>query len=149
MQNYGAYPHTQISSDLYLMNIATRQYSKLPINSEFNESWHSWSKNSRWVLFSSKRSSGIFTHPYISYIDSSGNAHKPFIMPQQDPAFYESFTNCYNVPEFSTAPVQFSERQLLKAIRTEHKIMVPVPQSSTVPSADTLLNRWSSGSSRE
>jgi hypothetical protein len=138
MQNYGAYPHTQVSSDLYLMDIATRQYRKLPINSEYNECWHSWSKNSRWILFSSKRGGGIFTRLYFSHIDSAGNARKPFLLPQRDGAFYDSFIKCYNVPEFAVAPVRFSERQLLKAIRTKHKITVPIPPNSATHSADTL-----------
>jgi hypothetical protein len=136
MQNYGAYPHTQVSSDLYLMDVATRQYRKLPINSEYNESWHTWSKNSRWILFSSKRGGGNFTHLYFSYIDSMGNAHKPFILPQRDPAFYDSFTDCYNVQEFAVAPVDFSERQLLKAVRTQHTITVPIAPNSSKVSAD-------------
>jgi hypothetical protein len=127
MQTYGAYPHTQISSDLYLMNVSTRRFRKLTINSEYNESWHSWSKNSRWILFSSKRDGGIFTRLYLSYVDSLGNARKPFLLPQRDPAFYDSFIQCYNVPEFAIAPVRFSERQLLRAIRTRHTIPVPIP----------------------
>jgi hypothetical protein len=143
MQNYGAYPHMQVSSDLYLMDVATRQYRKLSINSEYNESWHSWSKNGRWILFSSRRGGGIFTRLYLSYIDSAGNARKPFILPQRDPAFYDSFTKCYNVPEFAMAPVRFSERQLLKAIKTRHTI-VPVPPNTAVRSADTSQNGWSS-----
>ena len=127
MQEYGAYPHSQVTSDLYLMDIATRQYHKLSVNSEYNESWHSWSKNSRWILFSSKRGSGIFTRLYFSYIDSAGNVHKPFILPQRDPGFYDSFIKCYNVPEFAVAPVHFSERQLLRAIRTRYTVAVPIP----------------------
>jgi hypothetical protein len=149
MQNYGAYPHTQVSSDLYIIDIATHQYHKLPINSEYNESWHSWSKNGRWILFSSKRGSGIFTRPYISYFDSAGNTYKPFLLPQSDPAFYESFTKCYNVPEFTVSPVRFSERQLLKAIQTRHTITVPVPPNTSGSSVDTLSKGWSYGGNRE
>jgi hypothetical protein len=130
MQEYGAYPHSQVTSDLYLMDIATKQYHKLPINSEYNESWHSWSKNSRWIMFSSKRGSGIFTRLYFSYIDSAGNTHKPFLLPQRNPAFYDSFIKCYNVPEFAVSPVHFSERQLLKAIRTRHTVSVPIPMNT-------------------
>ncbi|MGA2508307.1 MAG: hypothetical protein ABSF80_12620 [Chitinispirillaceae bacterium] len=133
MQTFGAYPHTQVSSDLYLMDVSTRQYRKLPINSEYNESWHSWSKNGRWILFSSKRGGGIFTRLYFSYVDSAGNARKPFILPQRDGAFYDSFIKCYNVPEFAVAPVRFSERQLLKAIRTKNRIAVPIPQNIATP----------------
>jgi hypothetical protein len=135
MQDYGAYPHTQVTSDLYLMDLTTRQYHKLPINSESNESWHSWSKNSRWILFTSKRDGGIFSRFYFSYIDSSGNAHKPFILPQRDPSFYDTFIKCYNVPELAVAPVGFSERQLLSAIRTLHTTTVPIQPNSTEHSA--------------
>lgn len=142
MQSYGAYPHSQVTSDLYLMDIATRQYRKLPINSEYNESWHSWSKNGRWILFSSKRGGGIFTRLYLSYVDSAGNAHKPFLLPQSDPAFYDSFIKCYNVPEFAVAPVRFSERQLLKAIRTRNKITVPVPSTTAPHAADSTPTWW-------
>jgi hypothetical protein len=143
MQAYGAYPHTQASSDLYLMDVATRRCRKLPVNSEYNESWHCWSKNGRWILFSSKRGGGIFTRLYISYIDSAGNARKPFLLPQRDPAFYDSFIKCYNVPEFAVAPVRFSERQLLRAIRTRRTIIVPVPPNAASP------HRWSSDINRE
>ena len=142
MQSCGAYPHAQVSSDLYLMDVATRQYRKLPINSEYNESWHSWSKNGRWILFSSKRGGGIFTRLYFSYVDSAGNASKPFILPQRDPDFYDSFIKCYNVQEFAVTPVRFSERQLLKAIRTRNKITVPVPPDLTAPSAELSPNEW-------
>jgi len=133
MQNYGAYPHTQVSSDLYLMNVATREYQKLSINSEYNESWHTWSQNSRWIMFSSKRGGGIFTRLYISYIDSTGSASKPILLPQRDPAFYDSFIKCYNVPEFAVAPVRFSERQLLRAIKSKDNVVVPISSINDVP----------------
>ncbi|HEX7510270.1 MAG TPA: hypothetical protein VF335_03145, partial [Chitinivibrionales bacterium] len=133
MQTFGAYPHSQVSSDLYLMDLATKQYRKLPINSEYNESWHCWSKNGRWILFSSKRGGGIFTRLYISYIDSAGNAGKPFVLPQRDPFFYDSFIQCYNVAELSVSPVRFSERRLLSAIKTKRMVSVPIPTHNTAP----------------
>ena len=126
IQEYGAYPHSQASSDLYLMDIASRNYRKLSVNSEFNESWHSWSHNSRWILFASKRNGGIFTRLYMSYIDSTGNAHTPFLLPQRDPSFYNSFIYCYNVPEFATGPIRFTEQKLLKAIKSHKTLHVPV-----------------------
>jgi hypothetical protein len=143
MQEYGAYPHSQVTSDLYLMDIATRQYHKLPINSEYNESWHSWSKNGRWILFSSKRGGGIFTRLYFSYIDSAGNAHKPFLLPQSNPAFYDSFIKCYNVPEFAVSPVRFSERQLLKAIRNHNTVTVPIPMNTVGNAAESAEPAYS------
>jgi hypothetical protein len=142
MQNDGAYPHAKASSDLYLMDIATRQYRKLPINSEYNESWHSWSTNSRWIVFSSKRGGGIFTRLYFSHVDSLGNARKPFLLPQRDGTFYDSFIKCYNVPELAIAPVRFSERRLLRAIRTKNRVTVPIPQDSAGASGGYSPNDW-------
>jgi hypothetical protein len=144
MQNSGAYPHTQVTSDLYLMDMATRQYRRLSINSGYNEAWHSWSKNSRWILFSSKRGGGIFTRIYFSHIDSAGNPHKAFLLPQRSPEFYDSFIKCYNVPEFAVAPVRFSERQLLKAIRTRQTVSVPIPPDSGASSGGSL-QAWGDG----
>ena len=139
MHQYGGYPHTQKSSDLYMLELATGKYRRLDINSEYQEMWHGWSSNNRWILFSSKRDGGIFTRIYFSYIDSAGNACRPFIMPQKDPAFYDSFIKSYNVPEFATGPVPFTEREILNAIRAPAKAKVELPTATdaagTGPSA--------------
>jgi len=138
MHEYGGYPNTQKSSDLYLLECATKKYlRRLGINSDYSESWHGWSKNGRWIVFSSKRDSGKFARIYFSFVDSSGNAHKPFIMPQEDPDFYDSFIKYYNFPEFATAPVSFSEREILKAVRSPEKIDVPVPDAPAAPAGSS------------
>ena len=133
MHEYGGYPHTQKSSDLFMLDIATKKYRKLDINSDCSESWHGWSTNGRWILFSSKRSSGFFTRTYFSYVDSTGCAHKPFIMPQQDPGFYDSFIKSYNYPEFATGPVPFTEKKFLKTIRSPAVVEVPLPATPVAP----------------
>lgn len=130
MHQYGGYPHTQKSSDLYMLEISTGKYRRLGINSEYQEMWHGWSSNGRWILFSSKRDDGIFTRIYFSYVDCSGNTHAPFIMPQKNPAFYGSFIKSYNVPEFATGPVPYSERDLLKTIRSPAKVKVRLPSEA-------------------
>ena len=87
MGQYGCFPIYQPSSDLYLMDLHTGTYRKAPVNSDYAESWHSWSSNSRWVVFSSKRQGGKFTRPFISYVDADGHAQKPFVLPQRNPSF--------------------------------------------------------------
>ena len=57
------------------------------LNSDDVESYHSWSSNSRWVIFSSRRMDGLYTRPYIAYIDEKGNACKPFYCLRKIPAF--------------------------------------------------------------
>ena len=149
MQDFGPYPYIESTSDLYLMDIGTRQYDKLPVNSQYTESWHSWSTNGRWILFSSRRGDGIFTRLYISHIDSAGNAGKPFVLPQRDPAFYDSFTKCFNVAEFAVAPVRFSERKLFKAIQARHSMTVPVPETPAFSGGAPKSNDWMYGGGRE
>jgi hypothetical protein len=130
MHDHGCYPHTQRSSDLYMMDIATGKYRRLDINSGYAETWHAWSSNDRWILFSSKRNDGAFTRIFFSYVDNAGAVHKPFIMPQEDPASYDAYAKCYNVPEFETGPVPFSERGILKAVRSPAKCNVPLPKAA-------------------
>jgi hypothetical protein len=121
--DYGYFTIYHPESDLCLLNLETGERSMLALNSDQAESYHSWSSNSRWVVFSSKRDDGIFTRLYFSYIDETGSAHKPFVLPQKDPSFYDQFLWVYNVPELITARIPQSERKLLRAA-----------QSSAVPS---------------
>jgi Tol biopolymer transport system component len=99
-------------SDLYLMNLETFEYHKLDINSPSNESYHSWSSNGRWLCFTSKRMDNIHSRPYFSYFDSNGKTHKPFVMPQEDPDFYNTFMKNYNRPELVTGEVKLNALEL-------------------------------------
>jgi hypothetical protein len=112
---YGSFPIFHSSADLYLLNLANGRREKLALNSDRAEGYHTWSSNSRWLAFSSKREDTQFTRLYISYIDSSGNASKAFILPQKNPLFYDSYLEIYNVPEFIQEPVRVSPQTLAKA----------------------------------
>jgi hypothetical protein len=133
MCDYGCFPVYQKSSDLYMMDLKTSQYNKLDINSDYSESWHSWSSNSRWIAFSSKRRGGLFTRTYISYADKSGKVHKPFVLPQKDPAFYDSFIKTYSVPELITGPVDVGNREIAEAVRSSDEIKVLLPITGATP----------------
>jgi len=127
MCDYGCFPIYQPSSDLYLMDLQTGEYWAPGINSDLSESWHSWSANGRWIVFSSKRRDGLFTRSYISYVDTTGEAHKPFILPQKDPTFYDSYLKTYSVPEFVVEPLQPRQRHLAEAARWPGGIKVESP----------------------
>ncbi|MBN1128004.1 MAG: PD40 domain-containing protein [Chitinispirillaceae bacterium] len=144
MHAFGPYPITQPSSDLYLMDLATGGCSRLAVSSDESESWHGWSKNGRWIVFSSKRNGGILTRLYFSHVDSLGNAAKPFILPQKDPRFYDSYIRCFNVPELATGSAPLTPRDLLKAIRSPQAIDAPLPSGGTGPSVtDNPSAEWS------
>jgi hypothetical protein len=135
MCEYSCFAPFQPSSDLYLMDLQTGDYRKLDINSEHSESWHSWSANSRWIAFSSKRDNGLFTRVYLSYIDEDGRAYKPFIIPQKDPAFYDSCPKLFNVPELISEPVRVNNKALCRIACSEQSIPVNIPMTSATPVA--------------
>ncbi|MBM3837502.1 MAG: hypothetical protein FJ398_05995 [Verrucomicrobia bacterium] len=109
------------------MGLASRKYRRLDINSDQADSWHSWSSNSRWIVFSSKRRDGLFARPYFSYVDERGTFHKPFLLPQKDPAFYDSFIKTFNLPEFIRAPIRVTPAELARAIVAPRTVLKPKP----------------------
>ncbi|KAA6301805.1 MAG: Protein TolB [Candidatus Ordinivivax streblomastigis] len=107
------------SSDLYLLDMETWTLSALAeLNSPDVESYHSWSSNGRWIIFSSRRDDGSYTRPYIGYF-KDGKASKPFILPQKSPDFYGEFFKSYNIPEFMVEPVKVSRKNLVDAIKKD------------------------------
>jgi len=77
------------------------------INSPYSDTYHSWSSNSRWFVFASKRDDGLYGKPYFCYVDREGNAHKPFVLPQKDPETYHNTLKSYNIPELSRGKLPF------------------------------------------
>ncbi|GAB6012505.1 TolB family protein [Viscerimonas tarda] len=119
--DYGNFHIWHKSSDLYLIDLETETLTALAVlNSPDVESYHSWSSNGHWIIFSSRRDDGSYTRPYIAYF-KDGKASKPFILPQRDPDFYGAFFKSYNIPEFMTEPVSVSQRELANVIRKDAK----------------------------
>jgi hypothetical protein len=115
MLEYSYFPLYMPDSDLYLLDTKTREFHKPEkINSNKAESYHCWSSNGRWVVFSSKRQDGICTHPYFSYFDSNGSFSKSFPLPQEDPEYYQTRIVVYNIPEFVNGPVKIRPQKLIK-----------------------------------
>ena len=135
MCRYGCFPIYRPDSDLYLMDLNTRQYRKLDINSEYSESWHSWSSNSRWFAFSSKRQGGSLTRTYLSYVDEAGQVHKPFVLPQKDPAYYDSLLETFSVPELIKGSIKVNKSMLARAARSEPSELVDIPITGATPQA--------------
>jgi hypothetical protein len=135
MCRYGCFPVYQPSSDLYIMDLATGDYRELAANSPYSESWHSWSSNSRWIAFSSKRQGGSLTRTYFSYVDEGGRAHKPFVLPQKDPAYYDSLLETYSVPELIKGRVRVSKSLLARVARGEPDVATELPLTGATPLA--------------
>ncbi|MGD8786717.1 MAG: hypothetical protein PVJ60_04770 [Phycisphaerales bacterium] len=154
MCNYGCFPAYQQSSDLYIMNLEearkTGKYThrRLDINSDDSETWHGWSSNSRWIVFSSKRNSGVFTRTYIAYLDTSGKVHKSILLPQKNPRYYDSCLWTYSVPELIIEPVRVTKEKLGRVVRSSKDTSVQIPITMATPKAGTLPGHqepWQAG----
>ena len=123
VQDYGTFPIWHRESDLRMLYLQSMKVDSLRIvNSNMSDTYHSWSSNSRWFVFASKRDDGLYGKPYFCYVDHSGKAHKPFVLPQQSPYFYDNCLKSFNAPELGSAPLSFSAsdvRQLFKTAKKE------------------------------
>lgn len=120
MGEYGVFHIWHKDADLYLMDLRTKQVRPMTeINSDNVESYHSWSSNGRWVVFSSRRNDGNYTRPFIAYIDKDGKGRKPFELPQDVPDMHRRFTRSYNIPEFMSAPVDITPQEFARVIQEE------------------------------
>ena len=117
LSGYGNFSIWHKDADLHMIELATGVSRPLEeVNSEDVESYHSWSSNGRWFVFSSRRIDGLYTRPYIAYVSPEGEIGKPFLLPQKDTDFYQAFMKSFNIPEFVTSKVQIQGYQLaLKA----------------------------------
>ena len=134
---YGNFPVFQRSSDLYLMDLKAegRPFRRLEINSDRSDSWHSWSSNSRWVAFASKRDGELLSRVYFSYVDAKGRFSKPFVLPQRDPEFYDSFTLTFNVPELVKDRIPVTRSQLGRAIADPAQVITATAGPGAAPVA--------------
>ncbi len=149
MCDHGCFPIYQASSDLYIMDLATGEYRELDVNSEQSESWHSFSSNSRWLAFSSRRQGGPFTRTFLCYIDADGRAGKPFVLPREDPAFYESCLDAFSVPELIRGPVKISSRAFVHAVRGQPDVPITSVTGATPSATPAATEPWKASSSLE
>ena len=120
MARYGVFHIWHRDADLCLIDLKTGQARTMKeINSDDVESYHSWSSNGRWVVFSSRRYDGNFTRPFFAHIDQRGRGAKPFELPQSDPDYHRQFLRSYNIPEFMSGPVTIGPQAFARVLSGE------------------------------
>ena len=116
--HYGVFHIWHREADLYLMDLTNGEVRAMDeINSPETESYHAWSSNGRWVVFSSRRDDGSYTRPFFAHVDANGKGSKPFELPQADPDYHRQFMKCYNIPEFMLGPVEVSPQKFASVLK--------------------------------
>jgi Flp pilus assembly protein TadD len=93
-----SYMLLQPDSELYIIPAAGGVARRLRYNTARMNSWHSWSSNSRWLVFSSKVN-GPYTQLFLTHIDENGNDSPPVLLER-----FTSPDRAANIPEFVKLP---------------------------------------------
>lgn len=117
LSDYGNFSIWHPESQLWVLDLADGTARELEeVNSDSIDSYHSWSSNGDWIVFSSKRLDGLWARPFIAWFDKeSGKAGRPFVLPQEDPLFYDNFTKTFNIPELVKRPIEATD-EFVKAV---------------------------------
>jgi len=82
-------------SALYIMPLNGGRARRMSCNLFPMNSWHSWSPNSRWLVFSSKANTP-YTQLFLTHIDEEGNDSPAILIPHSTAA-----NRAANIPEFA------------------------------------------------
>ena len=111
--DYGTFPINHRECELCLMDLADgRIVDMSAVNADKSDSYHSWSSDGRWFVFSSKRGDGLYAKPYFSHVSPDGSVTRPFLLPQKNPHFYDTMLRSFNVPDLGNASVGFDARTI-------------------------------------
>ena len=108
------------SSDIYIMRWQPRgKVIRLRCNARHAaDSWHTWSSNSRWIAFATKREDGVYARVYMTHIDADGRDSPAVRLPMTDPLLRVSF----NLPEFLSEVPTIYEPRLFENIGVEAEV---------------------------
>ena len=117
---FGTFSIWHSDADLWCVDLSDgRLFPLTAANSpESTDSYHSWSAESRWLVFSSRRADGLYTRPYFTYVSEDGTASKAFMLPQKNPRkYYRELMFSYNIPEFIDGKVKSDRHGIASVMR--------------------------------
>ena len=87
----------QPDSELWIVPAAGGTARRMRGNAGPMNSWHSWSPNSRWLVFASK-ANGPYTQMWLTHVDEAGNDSPPVVLDR-----LTASDRAANIPEFVNA----------------------------------------------
>ncbi len=111
-------------ADQWLLDLSSGEARALDeVNSDDTDSYHNWSVNSRWMVFTSRRGNGYYTQLYLAHVDKKGRVSKPFLLPQRNPwEYYDETPYSFNTPDFTKTRVDFDRHAAALAISAEKRV---------------------------
>jgi Flp pilus assembly protein TadD len=87
-------------SVLYIVPATGGEARRLRANTPLMNSWHSFSSNGRWLVFSSKANTP-YTQLFLTHIDEAGNSTPPVVLDR-----FTGDDRAANIPEFVPVPAE-------------------------------------------
>ena len=120
--SYGTFPINHPESTLCLIDLATGESIPLDsIKGDKSDTYHSWSSNSRWFVFASKRGDGQYGKPYFCHIDEKGNTTKPFVLPQKSSRFYDYNLKSFNIPDLGKESTGMTIKDATRMFKSDNE----------------------------
>lgn len=101
----------QKDSKLWIIPAEGGEPRMLNCNQDKLNSWHSWSPNSKWLVFSTKKF-GAYTQLFLTHIDENGNDSPPVFL---DNFSFDNYAN--NIPEFVN--IRYDSTQVIEPVFLE------------------------------
>ncbi len=95
---------------LWIVPISGGKARPMKCNTEEMNSWHSFSPNGKWMVFSSK-SRGFYTKMFLTHLDANGNSSPALLLPNSTAA-----NRAVNLPEFINRPYSSLDTMSVSAV---------------------------------
>lgn len=119
---YGNFSIWHKEADLKMYDLEEKRAIDVSIlNSPETESYHTWSSNGKWIIFSSRRDDGLYTRLYLAHVNSEGIMAKPFLLPQKNSTYSIIQDKSYNIPEFVTGKIKNYNVEIEKLLKKSTK----------------------------
>lgn len=123
LSDYGYFSIWHKESDQWLLDTSTGEARRLDeINSGEADSFHNWSGDSRWIVFTSRRQDGHYSHLYLAKIDDNGRFSKPVMLPQKNPLeYYGESLYSFNTPDFVKEKTDLDSQEIVRKVMSDQR----------------------------
>lgn len=86
-----------------------------------NGTYHSWSHNSKWIAFASKRYDGQYGRVYFAHVGLAADGKtpvvsKPMVLPQADPETDDMNLRSFNIPDLSVVATPYDTETIKRLV---------------------------------